>query len=121
MNLDQIRIDMKEALKAVEEKHNMNFKIGSMGYDDTGFTARLTATKRNEAGQDLRQEADWKKAVDQKRVEDHWRGMKYDNDKYIILGVELNRRKNCIKVQRISDKKIFITSSATVRRILSSQ
>ncbi len=116
--LNSIRADVDEALKAVAEKHNLKFQIGSMRYSDTGFTTKLEASLLSESGGSLKEEADWKQAVALGLVEADWLGRAYDNNQFIIKAVELSRRKNCIIIERISTKKRFVTKPETVRRII---
>lgn len=116
--LNVIRKDIEQALKAVEEKHNMKFGIGSMKYSNTGFKTTLEASLLSESGGNLKEESDWKQAVSLGLVEADWLGRAYDNNQFIIKAVDLSRRKNCIIVEKISTGKRYVTKPETVRRIL---
>ncbi len=45
--LKDIRADIAEALKAVEDKYNMNLEVGRITYDSTSFRASLKANVGN--------------------------------------------------------------------------
>ncbi len=116
--LNVIRKDIEQALKAVEEKHNMKFTIGSMRYSNTSFLVKLEASLLSESGGSLKEEADWLKAVSLGLVEADWLGRAYDNNQFIIKAVDLSRRKNCIIVEKISTGKKYVTKPETIRRAL---
>jgi len=43
-NLDGIRRDINEALKAVEAKHDVSFDLGGIGFEKLKFTVKLTVS-----------------------------------------------------------------------------
>lgn len=52
---NNFREDLKEALKALEEKHNVTISHGGIRYDDTLFTTKMTVTKNRTDGKDVQQ------------------------------------------------------------------
>ena len=51
----EFRQDFKDAIKALEVKHDIKLKIGNISYstDGTGFTSRLTASNTMVNGKDV--------------------------------------------------------------------
>lgn len=116
--LEVIRKDIADALKSVAVKHNMVFEMGRTRYNDMGFKTSLEGSLADENGNSLKKEADWNQAVSIGYVKADWLNRSYDKDQYIIIGVDLSKKKNIIVIKKKSNDKIYITSTMTVKRII---
>ena len=118
-DLDRIRKDISDALKTVEARHGLKFKLGTMRYDNVHFKVALEAALLNRDGRNEQEEMDWKKAVAYGRVKMEWRGAEYTDDDgsvFEIIGADMKRTKNCVRIKRVSDGKIFITRPSNIER-----
>lgn len=104
--LKVIREDVALALKEVEEKHGVSFKLGNITYNEFTFTSKLEC-KKTSSEVDVDEHLFKShcvlyglKAEDYKRIVDI-RGKKIE-----LLGFELKRRKYPIKAREIATNQI---------------
>ena len=120
-NLDQIRKDIDEALKAVSEKHGVNFKMGAMRYTDVNFKTTLEATLIDSSGKDAKAEKEWNRAVLTGLVQRDWRNQPFtweDGKKFQVVGFDSKKKKNKIVLEEIKTGKRFGCSIRTIETYL---
>jgi hypothetical protein len=111
--LKDIRADLTKALGEVQEKYNIELKLGSMTYSSVGFTVRLTASEKTSTGNNARYEKDWKQAVALGIVEDAWLG-KVTSDGYKVIGFNFKKRKNGMILTKSG--KEYVTTPEDIKK-----
>lgn len=106
-NLVQFRKDFDSAIKALEEKYELDISLGNIGYRENSFSAKLTAYKK---GLD---KAEWNWYCDQYgfKPEDFGKTFFYSHKRYTIIGI-MRGSKYPILAKREDGKEFNFTPEA---------
>lgn len=103
------RHDLNEALKPLAKKHDLNFTIGAFRYDDLSFSFKMDAAKKTNNGNpvDIAKEEFVRYCPLYNLKPEHYRArchvMGDPRTVFLIAGLNLKARKNCIIIEREFD------------------
>lgn len=118
-NFKEFRKDLKEALKAVEAKHDINLKIGSISYspDGTGFTSKFTAVNTTVNGKNVAQ-IKFDRVCDLYgfKSSDFNREFTVRGQRLKLVGFNSRAPKNCCKIEDVNTGASYSCGESYVTR-----
>lgn len=114
---------LEAILKQYAKENGLNVRIGSFGYDDTGFRFRSEFSQVSPEGVDLRAEREFKTVacLFGLKETDFGRVFLYGGAEYQIVGIRPSAQLRPISVKRLRDGKLFVFSKQAIARHLSLQ
>ena len=113
VNLDLVRKDINQALKPVEEKHGIEFSLGTMRYDDSSFRATLEASLSVIDGKSKEQhDFETQCVLFGIKPEDYLARIKVGSNICEIYGFNLRAKSMPVRVRSIYDKEVCYKISA---------
>lgn len=117
-NFNNIRKDIKDALKGIEEKYEVIISPTKINYQSLEFDLVLKCVK-NEEGRDVDKEKfesncflfDFEK-------EDYKLQFKLSGETFELIGFNLNKPKNNCNIRNVSTGKMYMTNDETIKRKL---
>lgn len=116
--LEMIRRDLQEAVKAVEEKYNINLRCGDVRYTSLTATMNLEISLRKEDGFDPGLEA-WRTSTvfTSFLEEDYGKTIELDGKPYKIIGYNRKARSNSVQLEG-PDGKTYVAHNEAVLQAL---
>lgn len=105
MDYKLFRSQFSEAVKELEKEHNISLSIGSISYNSTKFTTRLTGSFEDDDAEESRKiqfeqtaklldiPADWYNKIIKEK----------SGEEFMIVDINTRARKNVLKIERVSD------------------
>jgi len=100
--VQQIRMSLAEAISGIGGEYNINIKVGSITYSDTGFTAKVIGEETDNNGVSKQTVRDWQMAVKLELVQNDWFGRVFYRSglrnggvgkRVNVVGYDFNKRK----------------------------
>lgn len=115
-NLKELREIINSHLKALSEETGLDFHVGNASYSDETASYKLECKI---SGVDV-EKSEWNKHC---RLygftsEDYGKIITINNERFKIAGLNLRSPKNCMKIKRISDDKMFGCNERMVKNAL---
>jgi hypothetical protein len=108
----RMRMAIAEALARVALEHGDTVKVGNISYSETGLRATVHVDEISENGLPAKYKKDWDDAVRAGYVLDEHFGVETMTlgVRYKVVGYDWNKPKNCIKLERQDNGKIYMTT-----------
>jgi len=114
-NLDVLRAEIKEALKAVTEKHGVKFTLGNITYRSTNFTTTLSAYIADDGLSP--EKAEWDAYCGKFDMKKDWFGevFLYKGERFKIIGIKKYGTRLPAIGKSIKDGKTYNFSAQVVQ------
>lgn len=118
--IDNIRQDINNALKAIGEKYDVTILAGNASYDATLVQFKLTCTTKGENGEVETMEAkDFKTYAEMYGMKKEYLGKEFvhGRDKFQITGLK-PRSKNCVLAKKVGTGQSYKFSPELVKQLI---
>lgn len=122
-NLDSIRNDINEALKAIESKYNIELKTGSLSYSTETFSVKVEAAIKVEGVSNSKDAQEFKKyaMIIGLQASDLGREFLSNRKTWKLLGMKPRKQKTPMICQNVGDGKLYLLSEEEVVKALTTK
>ena len=114
IGFDSFRADVKEALRAVEQKHGVTVECGAITYGTYDFSMKMKVVKSGSVDGN-RKLFELHCGLYGFAKEDYEREFALNGTKFQLVGFNPKSPKNCCSIRRVSDGKMYKCTSASVK------